>query len=164
MIAGTTLNAMVVPIQTLLLAANKVRFILYSNIIAFIMAIPVIVLLTTKFGINGGAVSVLVLFAGYFLIQAPMIFHTLRMKNGLLSWYLKDIFFFAAPLVILSVMLAQFNKYIITTNRWQLFVNLASITIFFYGVVLLMNKRLQELIGNFFKKVKGNTTSKAFIK
>ena len=154
MIAGTTLNAMVVPIQTLLLAANKVRFILYSNIAAFILAIPVIMFLTIRFGVTGGAISVLVLFGGFFLIQAPLIFRVLRMQDGLIRWYLKDVLFFAIPLVAISLGLAQFNSRIITTDRWQLFWNLAAITVSFYGITFLMNKRLRYLIGNLFKKLR----------
>jgi O-antigen/teichoic acid export membrane protein len=146
MIAGTTLNAMVAPIQTLLLANNKVRFILFSNLVGFVLAIPVIILLTLKFGVTGGATSVLVIFAGYFAIQAPMIFRKLQLKNSLFQWYLKDILFFLAPLLILSFILAQLNKYIITADRWRLFLNLSAIILFYYGVTLLLNKQLRGFL------------------
>ena len=146
MIAGTTLNALVTPIQTLLLANNRVRFILYSNIIAFAVGIPVIILLTLEFGVRGGATSVMILFGGYFLIQAPLIFRALRLHAALVQWYIKDIAFFLAPLLLLSLILTRWDKYIISADRWRLFLNLAAIIFFYYVVTLLLNKQLRVFL------------------
>jgi O-antigen/teichoic acid export membrane protein len=146
MIAGTTLNAMLMPVHTLLLAHNRVRFMLISHLIACLLALPVIILLTLKLGIIGGAISVTLLFAGYICIQAPMIFNYLHLKKEMIRWYLRDILLPAAPLVALSLVLVQVKKFVISADRWQLFFNLAVITIIFYGISLLINRRLLNFL------------------
>ncbi|MES1217895.1 MAG: oligosaccharide flippase family protein, partial [Bacteroidota bacterium] len=146
MIAGTTLNAMLMPVHTMLLANNRIRFMLLSHIIAFIVAVPVIILLTLKFGVTGGAISVLLLFAGYVTIQAPLIFNNLKLKDSLLTWYLRDIIFFALPLIVLSLLLTQLKKYIVTAGRLQLFLALAIITSVYYCIILLLNKPLFSFV------------------
>jgi O-antigen/teichoic acid export membrane protein len=146
MIAGTTLNAMIMPVHTLLLANNRVRFMLYSHVAACVIALPVIILLTLKLGVKGGAVSVLLLFAGYVCVQAPLIFRNLNLKGSLIRWYTGDILFLAIPLIALSLVFEQLKKYIITTDRWHLFANLAGITIIYYCISLLMNKQLLRFL------------------
>ena len=142
MIAGTTLNAMIMPVHTMLLADNRIRFMLFSHIFGFIVAVPTIILLTLKFGVIGGAISVLLLFGGYITIQAPLIFKSLNLKDSLLSWYLNDMLYFVAPLTVLSLVLTQFKKYVVNADRVQLFLALAAVTIAYYFIILLLNRRL----------------------
>jgi O-antigen/teichoic acid export membrane protein len=146
MIAGTTLNAMLMPVHTLLLANNRVRFMLISHMIACFVGLPVIILLTLKLGTIGGAISMLLLYAGYLCIQAPMIFSYLHFKQNVIRWYLRDILLPAVPLVVLSMVLIQVKKFVISTDRWQLFFNLAVITIVFYVISLLINRRLLNFL------------------
>lgn len=148
MIAGTTLNAMLMPLHTMLLANNRVRFMLYSNAIAFVLAIPVIILLTLKWGVLGGAISVVTLFGGMVAIQGSLIFYNLKLKDSLVQWYLRDILYFATPLVALALILVQLKKHIVTTDRWQLFLTLGVITIIFYVISLSMNRQLLAFLRN----------------
>src|SRR5436190_1764763 len=92
------------------------------------------------------SLRMLLLYAGYLCIQAPMIFSYLHFKQNVIRWYLRDILLPAVPLVVLSMVLIQVKKFVISTDRWQLFFNLAVITIVFYVISLLINRRLLNFL------------------
>jgi O-antigen/teichoic acid export membrane protein len=89
LIIGTTLSALMVMPHTLLLANNRIRFMLYSHIIAGICIIPLIIGFIHLFGVKGGAWAVAILYAGYFIIQASLIIRQ-NLEKKAWSWYLQD--------------------------------------------------------------------------
>jgi hypothetical protein len=63
---------------------------LYINIVAIVVLIPLIVISVLQFGAIGGALGWLVLNAGYIIIAAPLL-HRSMPKGELRKWYVTDL-------------------------------------------------------------------------
>lgn len=155
MIVGTTLNALITPVHTLLLAYNRVRFMLYSHLTACLLMVPLTMLLVNLYGVRGGALSVAILYVGYFTLQAIMIFRNLGFQNVLLKWYVNDILI---CWIAVSVIIFLASRYWLPVNpaAWtksDLLIKLSVITITGYLVSVLCNDTLR-------KKISGNVMSR----
>ncbi|MEY2916711.1 MAG: polysaccharide biosynthesis protein [Bacteroidota bacterium] len=113
LIIATTLNAFMVMPHTLLLANKNVRLMLKSHIIAAVFFVPLILLLTLKYDITGGATALVILYAGYFFIQALIIIKKYN-PGQVISWYIKDIGYF----ILVSVLLIALSKIILPMQGW----------------------------------------------
>lgn len=90
LIVATTLSAFMVIPHTLLLANKNVRFMLKTHIVAALIFIPLIFYLTSKYDIIGGAIALVILYGGYFFIQALLIIKKYNPAQ-IFNWYVKDI-------------------------------------------------------------------------
>lgn len=97
---GTALDAYMVVPNTLLLAANKTKFILLSHTVALMIMIPAVFFLSTHYGAIGGAISVAIIFGGYFVFEAPFVFKYC-LPGHYIKWIWGDIFKIALPLIII---------------------------------------------------------------
>ena len=145
MIVGTTLNALVMPVHTLLLAYNRVRFMLYSHLIACLLMVPLTLLLVHFFGVKGGAMSVAALYLGFFSVQVIMIFRNLGFKELIFNWYVSDIFL--CGLTVSAIVFLATRYWISSTEKWNksdLLIKLAVIGIAGYVVSFLSNNSLRK--------------------
>jgi len=99
MLIGTVLDAYMVVPNTLLLSANKTRFILVIHMVAIVIMVPVVYFLSTHFGAVGGAISVAFILGGYFVFAAPFVFKYC-LKGHYFQWVWNDIFKIAIPLLL----------------------------------------------------------------
>jgi O-antigen/teichoic acid export membrane protein len=152
MIVGTTLNACITTVHTLLLAYNRIRIAFYSNLVACISMIPLTLLLVNMFGVKGGAVSVSILYACYFFVQVIMIFRNLGLQKLTMKWYISDILFILIP-VAFAVFLST-HYWLSADTGWTksvLVIKLSVIAIIAYVVSVISNDLLREkLVGKLF--------------
>jgi O-antigen/teichoic acid export membrane protein len=157
MIAGTTMNALIMPVHTLLLAFNKIRLMLYSHLTGFILMVPLTLLLVHFFGVTGGAWSIAILYSGYFFIQVIMIFRSLGMQNVILNFYMRDILQCWIPVSLFVFLATRYGLSLPTAwTKADLLVKLAAIGLGAYGVSVLSNDNLRKKLTTkiFLKKSK----------
>ena len=148
LMAGTLCNALMMPVHTLLLAKARIRFMLYSQVIELTCMIPLIWFLVDRFGVSGGAMGVFVLFCGYLLIQAPMIFRVTNFKQLIFNWYFKDILVFLIPLVLIATLFQKYIYTYFTESHFPILVYLAIVFMASYGISIAMNKDLIKKISS----------------
>jgi O-antigen/teichoic acid export membrane protein len=154
MIAGTTMNALIMPVHTLLLAFNRVRFMLYSHLTGFIVMVPLTLLLVHLFGVKGGAWSIATLYSGYFFIQVIMIFRNLGMKSVALTFYTRDILQCWLPVSLFVFLATRYGLSLPATwTKSDLLLKLSGIGIGAYVVSIISNDFLRKkLIAKLFYK------------
>ena len=105
-VVGCLLNAVVIMPLMLQLAYGWTSLSFYKNIVAIIILIPLLFLLVSHLGAVGGAITWVLLNAGYLMIEVP-IMHGRLLPREKWKWYLMDI---GCPLVIslLIVGMARF--------------------------------------------------------
>lgn len=144
MIVGTTLNALITPVHTLLLSFNRVRFMLYSHITAFLVMVPLTLLLVYKYGVNGGAFAITILYAGYFIIQVLMIFRNLKLSNMAFQWYVRDVLQSWIPVALIVFVTTRYWISIPEQwNKWEVLFKLSIIGIVGYLVSILANDNIR---------------------
>ena len=146
LMAGTVFNALMMPVHTLLLANSKVRFMLISQVIELVCMFPIMLIMVNKFGVMGGAAGVFILFFGYFLIQAPLIFRTTHFTHLVVNWYLKDILFFLVPLTGITVFSEKFIFPYFDNDRLHTVIYFGIVFIISYGYSILSNRLLRDKI------------------
>lgn len=87
---GYGFNALMILPYYIQLAHGSTRMLLYINIVAIVVLIPLIVISVLQFGALGGALGWLVLNAGYIIIAAPLL-HRSMPKGELRKWYVTDL-------------------------------------------------------------------------
>jgi len=107
---GTICNCLMWMPYYVMLAKGNTRFTIIQNIIAAAILVPMLFILTSRFGIYGASFVWMIVNVGYIIISIP-IFHYLFLKGELMTWYFKDI---ATPLII-SGILAVAGKLFQTT-------------------------------------------------
>jgi O-antigen/teichoic acid export membrane protein len=154
MIIGTTMNAVITPVHTLLLAYNRVRLILYSHTVACLLMVPLTLLLVSLYGVKGGAMSIAILYAGYFFIQVILIFKSIGMQKLAFNWYIKDVLQFWLPVSIVVFLATRY--WLGVPDEWtrtNLLIKLSAIGLVGCLVSLLCNNSLrQKLISKLFSK------------
>jgi O-antigen/teichoic acid export membrane protein len=116
MLIGTVLDAYMVVPNTLLLSANKTRFILIIHAVALFIMVPVIYFLSTHFGAVGGAISVAFILGGYFIFAAPFVFKYC-LPGQYIKWVWNDIFKIGLPLIILALIIRLLIPPLAIQNR-----------------------------------------------
>ena len=113
MLVGTVMDAYMYIPNTLLLAANKTRYILLTHTIAIFIMVPLTYLLSTRYGAIGGAISVSFVFGGYFLFEAPFVFKYC-LPGHYLKWLWNDILVIILPIIaiITAIRLILPHQYI----------------------------------------------------
>ncbi len=98
LIAGSTLNSLMLLPLTLQLSYGWTKLSFFKNIVAVILYIPLLLWLVSRAGAIGAAVVWILLNAGYFLMEIP-IMHTRLLKNEMWRWYFKDV---GVPVLIVA--------------------------------------------------------------
>lgn len=146
LMAGTVFNALMMPVHTLLLAHSRIRFMLISQVIELTCMFPLLLFLISKFGVIGGATGVFILFFGYFLIQAPLIFKTTHFTPMALNWYLKDILIFLIPLAAISFFAEKFIFPYFAESRFRIILYLVFVFVISYTFSIFSNRLLFNAI------------------
>lgn len=94
LVAGTTLNAIMHIPYALQLASGWTRLALVGNIVAVVLLIPLMIILTFRFGAVGAASVWVVLNTGYVIISIQVM-HRRLLVGHMRRWYLQDV---GAPL------------------------------------------------------------------
>jgi O-antigen/teichoic acid export membrane protein len=89
-ICGTALNGLLNVPYALQLANGWTRLALYVNLISVILLVPLIIFMTTHYGVLGGASVWVILNSGYFLIGLPLV-HRRLMPHDNWRWYWQDV-------------------------------------------------------------------------
>ena len=145
MIVGTTMNAVITPVHTLVLAYNRVRLILYSHTVACLLMVPLTLLLVKLYGVKGGAMSIAILYAGYFFIQVILIFKSIGMQKLVFNWYIKDVLQFWLP--VSTVIFLATHYWLGIPDEWtrtNLLIKLSAIGLVGCLVSLLCNNSLRQ--------------------
>jgi O-antigen/teichoic acid export membrane protein len=90
LIIGTTLNGLMNLPYALQLAYGWTRLAFYTNVIAVILLIPLLIVATANYGAIGAALLWIVLNSGYVLIQIQ-IMHRRLLKGEQWRWYFEDV-------------------------------------------------------------------------
>jgi len=88
--AGTALNGIMNMPYALMLAFGWTRLPLILNAAALVILVPLIVILTSRFGTAGGAGAWLILNVGYVAIGVPVM-HRRVLRGHAPRWYLRDV-------------------------------------------------------------------------
>ncbi|MCL5062104.1 MAG: oligosaccharide flippase family protein [Nitrospirae bacterium] len=117
-IVGCVLNAAVTMPYMLQLAYGWTSLSFYKNIIAIIILIPLLVFLIHYIGAVGGAITWVLLNAGYILFEIPLM-HCRLMRREMKRWYIIDVGLPAACCVIIGVILKMlFTDNVTTLTRF----------------------------------------------
>lgn len=106
-VAGCVLNAAVAMPYMLQLAYGWTSLSFYKNITAIIILIPLLFLLIPCLGAVGGAITWVLLNAGYILFEIPLM-HRRLIHCEMRRWYLIDVGLPAACCVIIGVILKMY--------------------------------------------------------
>ena len=87
---GTTLNAIMTLPYTLQLAYGWTNLSFYKNLIAVLLLVPSLIWMTMHYGGTGAAIVWIVLNAGYFLVEIPLM-HARLLKKEMWRWYGIDV-------------------------------------------------------------------------
>lgn len=82
LVVGVALNAAMNPPYALMLAAARVRFLLFQNAVALTLTLPSLLLFTPRFGAAAAAAVWLALNSGYVLFAAPLMFRGSAPESG----------------------------------------------------------------------------------
>jgi O-antigen/teichoic acid export membrane protein len=94
---GSSLNAVMTIPFTLQLAYGWTKLSFLKNVVAVIILVPLMIWLTNLYGATGAAVVWIILNAGYFFIEIP-IMHNRLLKRDMWRWYLSDV---GTPLLVI---------------------------------------------------------------
>jgi O-antigen/teichoic acid export membrane protein len=116
-VVGTLFNAVITMPFMLQLAHGWTALSFYKNIIAIIILIPLLCLLIHCLGAIGGAITWILLNAGYILFEIP-IMHRRIIRCEMWQWYFIDVGLPAAFCIIIGLMLKiHFSNNITTMER-----------------------------------------------
>ena len=90
LVIGSLLNAIMTMPFTLQLACGWTKLTLVKNVIAVIVLVPLMIWLTNLYGAFGAAIVWIILNAGYFVVEVP-IMHGRVLKREMWRWYLQDV-------------------------------------------------------------------------
>lgn len=90
LVIGSSINALMTIPYTLQLSYGWTRLSFLKNVIAVVLLIPLMIVLVRSFGVVGAAVTWIILNAGYFFIEIP-IMHRRLLKKDMWPWYIHDV-------------------------------------------------------------------------
>lgn len=126
LIIGTALNGLMNLPYALQLAHGWTSLALYTNVIAVILFVPLLVMMTTRYGTVGAASVWVILNSGYVLINIQ-IMHCRLLPNEKWHWYSKDV---GLPLVA-AVLSAGLMRFLISEHITQpmMMLSLATVSV-----------------------------------
>ena len=121
LLSGSLLNSLMVMPYNLLIASGWTRFTIYQNSIAAIILVPLLFLLTNKYGALGATFVWVIVNAGYIFISQP-IMHRKLLKNELFTWYWDDILVPMLPSLVVVVLIKFSLQKIFPTFQMNIFI------------------------------------------
>ena len=143
LIVSTVCSALMMPVHTLIHAKVRIRFMIYSQLIEIAIMIPTLYLLVSKYGVIGGAIGMCILYIGYLLIQAPLIFKTVELKQLTFDWLVKDIFIFLPPLIAIAFIFKTYVQPYFNSNFFNLILYIVLLFTVSYITSFLLNKQIR---------------------
>ncbi len=107
LVVGTALNGLNSLPYALQLAHGWTKLAFYSNVIAVILLVPLIFMLTTRFGVVGAASVWVILNSGYVLITIQ-IMHRRLLPDEKWHWYVRDV---GLPLIV-AILTAGLGRFL----------------------------------------------------
>ncbi len=150
LIVSTICSALMMPVHTLIHAKVRIRFMIYSQLIEIAIMIPTLYFLVNKYGVIGGAIGMCILYVGYLLVQAPLIFRTLELKQITFDWLVKDILIFLPPLIIVAVIFKRYLYTYFKTSNYKLILYMALLFLISYVISFAVNRQFRK---QFFRKI-----------
>ncbi len=143
LVIGTALNGLMGLPYLLQLAYGWTRLTLYTNLVAIILMVPLMLGLTSLYGARGGAVVWVILNSGYVLIELPLM-HRRLLRGEQWSWYFEDV---GLPMVG-SLCVAALGKWILRADMPPLgtFFVLALIALLSLGAAAMLAPKLRVQI------------------
>ncbi|MCX6319803.1 MAG: oligosaccharide flippase family protein [Bacteroidetes bacterium] len=89
LVAGSVCNSLMVIPYLLILARGRTKFVIYQNLIAAIILLPLLFWWTARYGSLGATFVWLSVNAGYILFSIPVL-HQRMLKGELQHWYIND--------------------------------------------------------------------------
>jgi O-antigen/teichoic acid export membrane protein len=103
LVAGSICNSLMVIPYLLILARGRTKFVIYQNLIAAIILVPLLFWWTNRYGALGATFVWLSVNAGYILFSIPVL-HNRMLKGELQKWYIRDTLLpLLPPLAIISL-------------------------------------------------------------
>ena len=135
LICGTALNGLMNIPYALQLANGWTKLGLYSNLIALMVMVPMIVYLTSQFGAVGGASAWVILNSGYLLIVIPCMHRRLLISEKW-RWYWQDV---GLPLVV-SLIIAGMGRLLMGGQMTQ------AMTVLYVGIISISTLAITALV------------------
>lgn len=151
LIISTVCSALMMPVHTLIHAKVRIRFMIYSQLIEIAIMIPLLYFLVIRYGVLGGAIGMCILYVGYLLIQAPLIFRTIELKQLTFEWLFKDILVFLPPLLIVAGVFKRYLYPYFNTSNYKLILYMALLFFVSYLISFALNR---QFLLQFFSKIK----------
>lgn len=104
-VIGSTLNALMTLPYNLQLAHGWTRLSFYKNVLSVLLLIPLLLVLVHAWSTQGAALVWVILNAGYFLIEVPLM-HRMILKGEMKHWYLNDV---GIPLLV-TLFIVAFSR------------------------------------------------------
>lgn len=121
LLIGSILNSLMVLPYNLLIASGWTKFTIYQNSIAAIILVPLLFILTGKYGAIGAAFVWVIVNAGYVFISQPLM-HRKLLKNELWKWYWNDTLLPMLPSLIVVLLIKFSLQYFFPTFQMNIFV------------------------------------------
>ena len=121
LLIGSILNSLMVMPYNLLIASGWTKFTIYQNIIASIILVPLLFILTNKYGALGASFVWVLVNAGYVFISQP-IMHKKLLKNELWKWYWNDTLLPMIPSLIVVLLIKFLLQYFFPSFQMNIFI------------------------------------------
>lgn len=151
LICGTALNGLMHPPYALQLAFGWTQLSFFKNVIAVILAVPLIVYTTMHYGAAGAASIWLLLNIGYVVFEIP-IMHRRLLRTEMWRWYGQD---FGVPLLA-GLSFAGLGRFIFpgTTSQLMMLLYVMVISLFTFGITVISVPSLRSRFYDRFLKIK----------
>lgn len=121
LLIGSILNSLMIMPYNLLIANGWTKFTIYQNSIAAIILVPLLFILSGKYGALGGAFVWVIVNAGYVFISQPLM-HRKLLKNELWKWYWNDTLLPMLPSLAVVLLIKFLLQYFFPTFQMNIFI------------------------------------------
>jgi len=151
MICGTALNGLMNPPYALQLAFGWTTLSVIKNIIAVIILVPLIIILTMRYGALGASSAWLMLNIGYVIFEIPVM-HNKILRTEIWHWYWNDV---GVP-ILAALTLAGIGRLLFngTAPQSTMVLHLIVITVLTVGITLGFLPTIRSILYNELLKMK----------
>jgi len=146
---GSIFNALMVMPYNLIVANGWTKFTIIQNLIAAILLIPLLLVLTKKYGAIGATSVWVIVNTGYILISQPLM-HRKLLKTELFRWYWKDTFLPMLPPMAAVILIKLVIIYTLPGIALN-FITLAGIGVVVFLSSCLCMKEARQYAGTLLK-------------
>jgi O-antigen/teichoic acid export membrane protein len=151
MICGTALNGLMNPPYALQLAFGWTKLSLTKNIVALVILVPLIIILTVRYGAVGAASAWLILNIGYVIFEIPVM-HAKLLRNEMWRWYWNDV---SVP-ILAALSFAVLGRFVVTgsTTQYMTVFYLMVISVLTLGTTIASVPTIRSQIYDQFSRLK----------